>query len=130
FTPAVALAAVVTRHPTVVLLCNDRETSGDAGDVQSIRGVLDHQLVTTRRRGWQKISARMIGKPVVVTEDSDQLVEPIVVRRQVRIPDWPIIAESVAALRLEIIGTEAKRDSAPMVGAATDHPRAPPPELR
>src|SRR5882762_4058041 len=71
----------------------------------------------------------MIRQIVVVAEDADQLVDLIVVRCDVGVADWPVVAESVATLRLEVVGTEAKGDAPPMVGAAADHSCAPPSEL-
>ena len=71
----------------------------------------------------------MVRQVVVVAEDANQLVDAIVIWCEVRIADWPIVAQPITALRLEIVGPEAERDTSPMVGAAADHSRAPPPEL-
>src|SRR2546423_5785233 len=105
------------------------ESGSDTGDVEAIGGVLHHQLVTARRRRRQKISAGVIPKIVVVAENADKLVQPIVVRRKIGVRDRPIIAESIAALGLEVVPSKAKRNSSPVVGAATDHTCPPPPEL-
>src|SRR4029079_17923010 len=44
--------------------------------------------------------------------------------------DRPIVAQTVEALAHEVVGTEAKRDAAPVVRAAAEHAGAPPAELR
>jgi hypothetical protein len=75
------------------------------------------------------MAAGMVRQIVVVAEDSDQLVDAIIVRSDVRVSDRPVVAQAIATLRPEILGAESKRDASPVIGAATDHSRAPPLEV-
>ena len=126
---AAALPAVVTRHSAIVRLRDHREARGNAPDVEPVGRVLHHQLVAARRWRRQKIAARMVRQIVVVAEDSDQLVDAIVVGSEIRVCDRPVVTQPIATLRPEILGAEAKRDAPPVIGASTDHSRAPPPEV-
>src|SRR6266853_5017033 len=71
----------------------------------------------------------MVRQIVVVAEDPDQLVDAIIVWSEVRVCDRPIVTKPIAALRLEILGAESKRDASPVIGAATDHSSPPPLEV-
>jgi hypothetical protein len=82
-TTAIALAAVVTRHSTVVVLGQDRKARGNAGDVQAIGGVLHHQLIAAWRRRRQEVATWMVRQIVVVAEDANQLVDAIIPWRHI-----------------------------------------------
>jgi len=127
---AVALAAVVARRTAVERPRQDRQARGDAGDPEPIARLLDEQLVTTRLRRRQEDPVRIVAQPFAAAEDPDQPVDPIVVGRDVLVADRPVIAQSVDALAPEVVGPEAERDPAPVVGAAPEHPGAEPVEAR
>src|SRR5450759_3067846 len=71
----------------------------------------------------------MVRQIVECAEDSDQLIHVGIVRSDVRVCDRPVVTKPIAALRLEILGAESKRNASPVIGAATDLARAPPPEV-
>src|SRR3954463_9910859 len=100
--------------PAVVVPSYDGKPRSHAGDVERVRCVLDHQLVAARLWRRQKISAWVVRKVVVVAEHSYEFVDPIVIRRDVLVPNRPVVAESVTAPRLEIVGSESERDASPV----------------
>src|SRR4029077_13095085 len=106
------------------------ESRGSAPDVELVGRVFHHQLIAPRRRRRQKISARMVRQIVVVAENADQLIDAIVVWSEVRICNRPVVTETIATFCPEILGAEARRYAPPVIGAAADHPRAPPSEIR
>src|SRR5258706_609676 len=93
---------------TIVRLGDHGQTRGSAPDVELIGRVLYHQLVAARRGRRQKIASRMVRQIVVVAEDADQLVDAIVVRRDIRVCNRPVVTETIAAFCPEILGAEAK----------------------
>src|SRR6185312_1825659 len=72
----------------------------------------------------------MVFQSAIRTGDADQLFGAIIIGRQILIRDGPVRAESVAALALEVIRTEARHMAAPVIGAPAQHARAPPAEGR
>src|SRR5688572_1250598 len=77
-----------------------------------------------------KVPTGVVRQIVVVAEDADQFVESIVVRRDVIVPDRPVVAKTVSTGRLEIVGPETQGDSSPVIGASAHHARPPPHEVR
>ncbi len=71
---------------------------------------------------------RRVLHAVVVAVHADQHFDLVVVRRDVFVVERPVEAEPVARVRLEIVRAVAQRDAAPVIGAAAEHARAPPPE--
>ena len=125
---AAALAAVMTGGATVQRLRQDREAIGDAADVQALGGFLDQQLVAARLRRRLENAVRIVRQSFIRSEEADVSVDAVVVRLEVVVGDRPVVAETVEALALEIVRPEAKRDAAPVIGAAAEHARAEPVE--
>src|SRR5665213_1483625 len=127
--PATALAAVMAGHASVQRLREDREAPWDAGDIELLARVLDHQLVATGSRCGLKESVRIVVQSLVAAEYADEFIDLRVIRLYVIVPDRPVVAESVDGLAAKIVGAEAEGDAAPVVGTAAEHSRAPPVEL-
>ena len=86
--------------------------------------------MAARSRRGEKIAVGMVAQSFLRSEHADQAIDLVVVGRHVVVGNRPVVAESVVAFRLEIVGAEAKRDAAPVIRAAAEHSRAPPVELR
>src|SRR5690606_10907054 len=125
-TAAVALSAVVACLTTVDRLREHRKSRGNAGDVQSVGCLLDQQLVAARLRRGLEDAVRVVRQPLATSEDPDEPIHPIVVRRDVVVAYGPVVTEPVQALSPEIIRAEAEGDPAPVVRSPTEHPRSPP----
>jgi hypothetical protein len=67
---------------------------------------------------------------LVAAEDADQVVDAVVVGRDVLVADRPVVAQPVVRLPLEVTRAEAQRDAPPVVGAPAEHAPAPPVEAR
>ena len=103
----------------------------DDGNSELLRVLADQQLAGARLRRRQQHAGRGVRRvlhAVVVAVHADQHFDFVVVRRNVFVVDRPVDPEPVARVRLEIVRTVAQRDAAPVVGAAAEHARAPPPE--
>jgi len=90
---------------------------------------LNDALVGARRGGRLEAPVRSIFQPLLCTENADQLLRLVVVGRQVVVGNRPVEAFAVAAVRLEIVRTHAKRDAAVVIGAPAQHARPVPHEL-
>ncbi len=126
---APALRAVVAGGAAAVGLGQDRDARGDAGDPQLVAGLLDQELVSPGRGRRQEDAVGLVLQALVGAEQADHAVEPVVVGLDVVVGHRPVVAQAVAAARLEVPGTEAQADAAPVVGAAPQHPAAKPHEL-
>ena len=62
-------------------------------------------------------------------EDADVGFHFVVIRREIFVGDGPIVAEAIARAGLEIDGSEAQSDAAPVIGAAADDARTKPLEI-
>ena len=71
----------------------------------------------------------MIAQALDAPEQADEVVDAIVVGRDIVIADRPVVAQSIARLPSEIIGAESEGDASPVVRASAEHARAPPREL-
>src|SRR4051812_42900208 len=123
-TSAIALAAVVTRLPAWLRGGEDREARWDAGNLEIVRRLLHEQLVAARLRRREEFAVRLVVDAFLAAEHSDEVVDPVVERREILIADRPVVAESIARLAAEVFGAEAERDAPPVVGAATEHAAA------
>src|SRR5258706_16281524 len=96
---------------------------------QALRALRD-QEVTDQRLGWrQEATRRRIGRvfqTLAGTVNTDQQLDPVVIRSEILIADGPIEAEPVPAIRLEIVGPVAEGNAPPVIGAATEHSGPPP----
>src|SRR5688572_15820410 len=120
-TAAAALAAVVTRGAIVERLREDRETDRDAADVQALRCLLDQQLVAARLRRRLENAVWVVRQAFVRSEQADVAIDAVVVRLEIVVGDRPVVAETIEALAPEVVGTEAQRDAAPVIGAPAEH---------
>src|SRR5690242_7528092 len=71
----------------------------------------------------------MIRQVLAAAEDADALVHAVVGGGDIVVGDRPVVAQAVTALAPEVVGAEAERDPAPVIGAAAEHAGAPPVEL-
>ena len=108
-----------------------RAVAGDHGYPEA-PGALLHQPITYQWRGRRQQTAgrgvRCVLEPLVAAIDSDQQLHLVVVRCEILVRDGPVESQAIAAARLEIVGTVAQRDPAPVTGAAAQHATTPPPE--
>ena len=89
----------------------------------------DHQVAHQRLGRGQETAGRRVGRvleALVRAVDADQQFHLVVVRRDLFIGDRPIEAQSIARVRLEVVGSVAQRDAAPVIRASAQHARAPP----
>ena len=87
-------------------------------------------LIHARWRWWlKKVAVRIVRDAFFAAVDADELIDLIIPRRNVVVADGPIETESISRFRLEINLRHAQRNAAPVVGAATEHARAPPHEV-
>ena len=128
--PASALSAVVARRPAVERLRENRQAIGDARDLQPVGGLLDQQFVAPRLRRRLKHTVGFVWNAFHRPEDPDQAIELVVIRLDVVVGHRPVIAETVEAAPLEIVGSHPQRDAAPVVRAPAEHPATKPIELR
>ena len=92
--------------------------------IPSLSAAFDQQFVAARlRRGQEEVAVRGVLDARLFAEDADELLDLVVVRRDVFVANRPVEAESVARLRLEVVRPHAQRDAAPMVGPPAEHPR-------
>src|SRR5690606_35620977 len=75
----VAMAAVVTGLPAVQRLCDDRQPSRNARDVQFIARLLDEKLVAARLWCGLEDAIGIVAQSFTAAEDPDESIEPIVV---------------------------------------------------
>src|SRR5260221_5584822 len=91
---------------------------------------LRNQQVSDEGCGWRQEAAgrgiRGVFPTLVGTVDTDQQLDLVVIRRDVLIADGPIEAESVPALRLEVVRTVAERNAPPVIRAPAQHACPPP----
>src|SRR6188472_2463892 len=125
-TGAPALAAVMTGRPAVQRLGQDRETIGDAPNIQALGSFLDQQLVAARLRRRLKDPIRIVRQSFVRPEQANVAIDAVVVGLEVFVGDRPVIAKTVETLAPEIIRTKAQRNAAPVIGAAAQHARPEP----
>src|SRR5690606_21170692 len=95
-----------------------------------LRALFNEELVESRLWRRKENAVRFIEDAFLRSEDADELVDPVVIRRYVVITDRPIIAQAIDIFSFEIIGTKSKRYTSPVVGASADHTGAEPIELR
>src|SRR6185437_4189435 len=65
----------------------------------------------------------------VCAEDSNELIDLVVIRLQILIGDRPVVAKTVERLALKIVRAEPQGDPPPMVRASAEHARSEPVEL-
>src|SRR5580700_7336888 len=63
---------------------------------------------------------------LVAAEYADQQLDLVVIGREVLVAYGPIESQPIPATRLEVVGTVAQRDSAPVIRATPKHARPPP----
>src|SRR6185503_843342 len=126
---AAALAAVVAGGPAVQRPRQNRQPGRDAGDIETFGGLLHHQLVAARLGRREEQAVGGVGDVLLAPKYAHERLELVVIGTDVVVADRPVVAEPVERLRLEVARPEAQRDATPVVGAATHHAGAPPPEL-
>ena len=123
---AAALRAVMAGGAPVDGPREDRQARRDAWNTHLVASQLHDPLVAARRGRRQKLPVGGVLEAFRRAENADQFFRFVVVGRQVVVRDRPIEAAAVPAVRLEVVGTHAQGDAAVMIGAATQHARAPP----
>src|SRR5260370_2749533 len=123
---AAALAAIVARRASVERACNHREARRNANDVELVAGLLDHQFGATRFGRRQKDAVGGAGNIFFRSENADVRLHLVVIRCEIFVSDGPVVPESIARCGLEIDGSKAECDAAPMIGAAADDARPKP----
>src|SRR6185436_5734148 len=91
------------------------------GDAELLRALLDQQVADARLRRRQQHAGRAVGRvlqALVRTVHADQHLHFVVVGREIVVTDGPVEAQAIARVWLEVVGTIAQRDAAPVVGAA------------
>src|SRR5207248_9284153 len=129
FATAVALAAEMALRPAIERLRQNRESRWNTGNVQALGRLLHQYLVAARLRRRQENAVRSIGNVFDAAEHADEPLELLVVRLDVVIADWPVVAKAVEGLRFEVARAEAQRNATPVIGAAADHAGPPPAEF-
>src|SRR6266536_3484261 len=109
-------------------LRQDRQPVRDAGDLQLVGSLFDQQLVAARLRRRLKDSVRLVRDALHRAEDPDEAIELVVVRLDVVVNDWPVVADAVEAAPLEVVGSHPERNASPMVRAAPEHAASEPVE--
>ena len=74
----------MTRCTTVVISRDNREPSGNTGDVETVGRILDHQLVTARLGRREEDAVGRIGDVFLGPENAHELFELVVIGRDVR----------------------------------------------
>src|SRR5213078_3711920 len=129
-TAAAALAAIVARQAAIDRAREDREARRNANNVELVAGFLDHQFRATRL-GWrQKDAVGRAGNIFFRSEHADVGFHFVVIRSEIFVSDGPIVAKAIARGGLEIDGSKAQRNTAPVIGAAADDARTKPLETR
>src|SRR5687768_2909929 len=116
----------MTGGPAVQRLRENRETDRNAPDAETLRGLLDQQLVAARLRRRLEDAVRIVWQPFIRSEQADVAVDAVVVRLEVVVADRPVVAKPVETPAAKIVGAKAQRNAAPVIGAAAEHPRAEP----
>src|SRR5688500_11440867 len=89
-------------------------------------GLLEQHLAAIEL-DWPLVDAvRQLRQILRRPRDAEKTIDFVVVRRHVGVPDWPVLAEAVAALRLEVVIRQPQCDPAPDVGLAAEHARTHP----
>src|SRR5579859_6718238 len=94
-----------------------------------VAGFLNDQIGAAwfRRREEDTVgSARNV---FVRAEDADVRLHFVVIRREVVVSNWPIVAQAVARAGFEVDRCEAQGDSPPMICPAPNNPRTEPLEV-
>src|SRR5262245_39147404 len=76
--------------------------------------------------GRKEKSIGIIFESFIGTENADHFIDPVIEWLYVFIADRPVIPKTIDTSSFKVFGTEAQRNSSPMVSAATKHPRSPP----
>ena len=101
----------MTGRPAVQRLGQDRETIGDAPNIQALGSFLDQQLVAARLRRRLENAVRIVRQPFIRSEEADVSIDAVVVRLEVVVGDRPVVAETIEALAPEIVRTEPQRSA-------------------
>ena len=124
------LAAEVTCRSPIQRLSDYRSTRGYACDVELVARFLDEKLITPWCRRRMKDSIGLVADSFLAAVNSNQTIDAIEVRRDILVAYRPVVADSVEALSLEVIGPETERDSSPVIRPSAEHACAPPEEAR
>ena len=106
----------------------------DRGDVRSdlfamlLRIQFAHSQFGRRQQHTRGGIGRVL-EPFIGAEHTNQHLHLVIVGGDIIITDWPVKTRPKPRTRLEIIGTIAKRNSAPVIRASTHHALPPPAEL-
>jgi len=120
------------KPPIIQTLGHDRPMHRNERHAEPACCLLRQQFADSRFRRRQQHAGRGIRRvlqSLVRTVHTDQAFDAVVVRRDLFVRDRPVAAQAIARVRFEIVGTIAKRDAAPVIGASAEHARSPPPEL-
>ncbi len=123
--PRAAVAAVVTRGIPAKRLRAVGAAPGDDRDVGLGEALAQQHLAAPgRRRRHVELAARQRVRVVVAAADADQLVDLVVVRRDVLVFDGPGDLPAVLGRPLEVEVRVPQADAAPDVGLAAVPPHA------
>ena len=126
---AVACAAPVTPAAILVVF---QAVGGHAGTVwrehaaHLLQGIAQRQFGAGQFRRALKDAVGQMGQVLLDAGDPKVSIDAIVIRLDVLVGDWPVLAITVTTLRLEVIIRQPEREPAPDVRLATETPRSHP----
>ena len=116
---ATALCAVVAGIAIIQRLGKNGKARGDAGDIQLVAGLFYKRLSASRLGWWHEHAIGRVWEVFFRAEDSDVGLDFVVVRRELFVGDWLVVAHPVGGVGAKISGPETERDTPPMVCSAT-----------
>src|SRR5579862_5267481 len=111
-----------------MVLGDDGQARRNAGYANLVAGPLDEDFGAARLGRRQKNAVGGAGNVFFRAKHPDVGLHLVVVRRHILVADGPVIAHAVVRTRLEVHGSKAQRDPAPVVGAPPHYARAEPVE--
>ena len=116
----------------VLLHAEHGAVNRDDGQAEFLGVFLREEFAGAGLRRREQTAVGRVGRvfeTVVGAVNADEHLDLVVVGRDIVVADRPVEPETVARVGFEIVGPVTQGDAAPVVGAAAEHPRAPPPEL-
>src|SRR5215475_12783978 len=116
------MAAVMTRRPAVMFLREDRRAPDSDLSIfpTTFDSPLQQPFAATHFHRWKEFAVGKIRDVLVGAAHSDEFLDLVVIRRELRVRDWPIIAVAVAARGFEFVVRQPIALAAPGDRAATD----------
>src|SRR6185312_4897057 len=126
---APALSAIVAGQAAVDALRQHRHARRDDRNVQLLAGALHQHFMNARRNRWQEVAIRRAANTFMSAGDAHESFGLVIPGRHFFISHWPVEAEAVELLGLEIVIGEAQRDASVVIGAAAENARTEPAEF-